>query len=72
MFYTVLEIQVNNGSKSCIPVIYDNINDAYNKLYTILAYASVSECEYHSGCILRSDGILIDGKVFDRMNPVEV
>ena len=66
MFYTVLEIQVQNGIKSCIPVIYDNINGAYSKFYTILASASVSEIEYASAHIIRSDGLMIEGKVFDR------
>lgn len=67
MFYTVIEIQESQeGIKSCIPMVYDNINQALNKLYTVLAAASVSELPYHSCYIIRSDGVITDGKFFDR------
>lgn len=66
MFYTVLEIQSDaNGNKACIPVIYYNYNDAVAKYFTICAAAAVSTIPYHSAHILRSDGILTDGRVFE-------
>lgn len=65
-FYTVLEVQVNNGVKSTIPLIYEDENIAYNKYYTVLAAASVSQIEYHSCHIIRSDGLCIESKVYDR------
>ena len=67
VFYTTLENQVRpNGSKGLLYDHYTDENAAYAKLYTILAAAAVSDCTYHSGHIMRSDGIIIDGKVFDR------
>ena len=41
-------------------------NRALAKLYTILQAAAVSELPYHSGHLYRSDGLLVDGRVFDR------
>ena len=67
MFYTVLEIQeAVNGARACIPVIYNDYDAALAKLYTVLAAAASSALPYHSGHILRSDGIVTDGRVFDR------
>jgi len=67
MFYTVLEIQEDaSGNRTCIPVIYTDSDSALAKLYTILAAAAQSAIPYHSGHILRSDGIVTDGRVFDR------
>lgn len=67
IFYTVLEIQKDaNGTPSCISIIYNDYNAALAKLYTVLSAAASSSLPYHSGHILRSDGILTDGRVFDR------
>jgi len=44
----------------------DQVNQAYAKYYTICAAAAISEIPYHSAAIIRSDGIMIEGKVFDR------
>lgn len=66
-FYTTIENQVRKDSSRGL--LYDHFDDetqAYAKLYTILAAAAVSDIPYHSGHILRSDGIMIEGKVFDR------
>ena len=65
--YTTIENQIRaDGSMG---LLYDHFTDydaALAKLYTILAAAATSEIPYHSGHILRSDGILTDGRVFDR------
>ena len=67
MFYTVLEIQESdNGVRACLPTIYTDYNAAMGKLYTVLSAAAVSGIPYHSGHILRSDGVMTDGRVFDR------
>lgn len=67
MFFTVLEIQVNTeGSRACLPVIYDNYDGALAKFYTICAAAAVSGLPYHSAHILRSDGIMTDSRIFNR------
>ena len=66
-FYTTIENQVReDGSKGLLYDHYDNENAAYAKLYTILAAAAVSGIPYHSGHIMRSDGVILDGRVFDR------
>lgn len=74
VFYTTIENQVrNDGSFGLLYDHFTDINAAYAKLYTILAAAAVSEIPYHSGHIMRSDGILIEGRVFDRRpNPTPI
>lgn len=75
-FYTTLENQIRSDGSAGL--LYDHfgldtneteeqaLNRAYAKLYTILAAAAISAIPYHSGHIYRSDGLLIEGKVFDR------
>lgn len=66
-FYTTLENQVrSDGSYGLLYNHYTDLNQAYAKLYYILAAAATSGIPYHSGHIYRSDGLLIDGRVFDR------
>ena len=66
-FYTTIENQVReDGTKGLLYDHFEDYNAALAKLYTILAAAAVSELPYHSGHIMRDDGILTDGRVFDR------
>ena len=66
-FYTTIENQVrNDGSRGLLYDHFDNENAAYAKYYTVCAAAAVSGIPYHSAHIIRSDGIMIEGKVFDR------
>ena len=66
-FYTSIENQIrNDGSKGLLYDHFDNEAQALAKLYTILAAASVSDIPYHAGLLLRSDGVIIEGRVFDR------
>ena len=66
-FYTTIENQLrSDGSRGLLYDHYDDYNAALAKLYTILAAAATSSLPYHSGHIMRSDGILTDGRVFDR------
>lgn len=72
VFYTTLENQVRqDGSYGMLFDHFTDINAAYAKLYSILAEAAVSDIPYHSAHIMRSDGILIEGRVFDRREPEE-
>lgn len=72
VFYTTIENQVRgDGSFGLLYDHFTDINAAYAKLYTILAAAAVSDIPYHSGHIMRSDGILIEGRVFDRRTTPE-
>ncbi|MBQ6621539.1 MAG: hypothetical protein IJH75_01730 [Mogibacterium sp.] len=72
MFYIVLEIQYDGSAYGVLHNVYEDINAAYAKLYTILAAAAVSTIQYHAGQILRSDGVIVEGKVFDRRPAPEV
>lgn len=76
--YTTIEQQIRNDGS--FGLLYQEFMEdqtqslspevrAYAKLYNILAAAAISGIPYHSGHILRSDGIIIDGKVFDRRQP---
>lgn len=67
IFYTTIENQLReNGSFGLLYDHFTDVNAAYAKLYTILAAAAVSGIPYHSAHLLRSDGIMIEGRVFDR------
>ena len=66
-FFITNEIQVDaSGNISELPVAYANENDAYEKYYIILSAAVKSVIPYHAANIIRSDGIMIEGKVYDR------
>lgn len=66
-FYTTIENQVrSDGSYGLLYDHFEDVNRAYAKFYTILAAAAVSEIPYHAGFLVRSDGVTIEGKVFDR------
>lgn len=65
--YTTIENQIReDGSKGLLYDHFTDYNEALAKLYTILAAAAVSGIPYHSGHVLRDDGIITDGRVFDR------
>ena len=67
VFYTTVENQMrNDGSYGLLYDHFKDENRAYAKYYTILAAAAVSEIPYHAGYLIRSDGIPIEGRVFDR------
>ncbi len=66
-FYTTIENQIRpDGSKGLLYDHFTDIDQAYAKLYTILAAAAVSGIPYHAGLIINAEGRVIDGKVFDR------
>ncbi len=71
-FYTTIENQVRtDGSKGLLFDHFSNLNAALAKYYTILAAAAVSDIPYHSGYLIRDDGIMIEGRVFDRRTESE-
>lgn len=65
-FYTVIEKQVGNGVPGTLATHYDSETAALAAFFTICAAAAVSSIEYHAAHIIRSDGIMIEGRVFDR------
>lgn len=66
-FYTTIENQLrSDGSRGLLYDHYDSYDAALAKLYNILSAAASSGIPYHSGHIMRSDGLITDGRVFDR------
>lgn len=66
-FYTTIENQIrDDGSKGLLYDHFDTYEGALAKLYTILAAAATSGIPYHAGFIIRDDGIMVDGRRFDR------
>ena len=70
-FYTVIEKQLNNGTPGTLATHYDTEREALAAYFTICAAAAVSTIEYHAAHIIRSDGIMIEGRVFDRREAEE-
>lgn len=67
MFYTVLEIQEKqDGTRGCIPLIFDSYDAALAKFYTVLAVAASGTLPYHACVILASSGQITDERIFDR------
>lgn len=62
--YIVMEIQKNNDQISTLVNTYDNINQAKNKYYTILAHAAVSQIDKHSASILNEKGLSLFNEGF--------
>ena len=67
MFWTVLEVQEDvSGIRGCLPTIYNDEDAALAKFFTVCAAAAQSALPYHACHILRSDGIIVRGEVFER------
>ena len=66
MFFVVIETQFDGTNYGILHTVYTDEVSAYAAMYTVLAAAAVSAIPYHSCFIMRDDGILIDGKAFDR------
>lgn len=65
--YTTIENQIReDGSKGLLYDHFTDYNEAIAKFGTVLAAAALSGLPYHSIHILRDDGIITDGRVFDR------
>ena len=81
-FYTTIENQ--RQQDGAFALLYEHFHGfetqtasakdrAYAKFFTICAAAAVSGIPYHSACIIRSDGTMIEGRVWDRRaDPVTV
>ena len=71
-FYTQIETQVSKeGVQTAVPFIFNDYDAALAKHYTVLSAAAKSDIPYHASCILRSDGIMVEGRVFDRRTESE-
>lgn len=64
--YIVIELQYTaQGQLSNIATSYNTIAEAWNKYYTILAYAAISETPVHSAVILDRSGRSIAHNSFE-------
>lgn len=71
MFYLTTEVMIDNeGNKGVLPFTFDTYEAALAKYYTVLSAAASSTVPYHACFIIRSDGVMTDGKVFDRTGGV--
>ena len=70
-FFTVIEKQIIGGTPATLATHYGTESAALAAYYTILAAAAVSTIEYHAAHIIRDDGIMIEGRVFDRRTEPE-
>ncbi len=65
--YTTIENQIReDGSYGLLYDHFTDYNEAVAKFGTVLASAAKSGIPYHSIHVLRDDGIITDGRVFDR------
>lgn len=71
-FYTSIENQLrDDGSYGLLYDHYQTYDQALAKFFTVCAAAINSGIPYHSCHILRSDGTIIEGRVFDRRKEKE-
>ena len=64
--YIVLEIQTNaDGTVAMLTDSFPTIEAAYNKYYTVLAYAAISTLPRHSACLIDNTGFLQESKYFE-------
>ena len=65
--YTTIENQIRtDGSRGLLYDHFEDYDRALAKFFTVCAAAAVSEIPYHSAHVLRSDGVMIEGRVWDR------
>lgn len=66
MFYTVIKNNLQeNGDYTLTYSHYENQNEAYAEYFTACAEGVLSDLPYNAAHIIRSDGIMIEGRVFD-------
>lgn len=64
--YVILEIQTQaDGTVTTLVNDFNNIDAAYNKYYTVLAYAAVSNVARHAASLLSNDGTVYESKYFE-------
>ena len=64
MNYITIELQTNNGQTANIVTAYDNLPQAQNKYFTILAAAALSNIQQHAAVILDETGMLVAQQCF--------
>ena len=67
VFYTTIENQIrSDGSRGLLYDHFDNELDAEEKFHQVAAIAVKSGIPYHSIHVLRSDGVIVEDRVYDR------
>lgn len=62
--FIVIEMQTNGGKVATIINRYTDLNQAYQKYYTVLAAAAVSNVEVHTAVILTETGKVVASEHF--------
>ncbi len=62
--FIVIEMQTNGGEVATIINKYTDLNQAYQKYYTVLAAAAVSNVEVHTAVILTETGKVVASEHF--------
>ena len=63
--YIVIEIQKNvDGTMSDITTSFNTLSEAYNKYYSVLAFAAISELPVHSAALMSEEGFVVESKCF--------
>lgn len=63
--YIVIEMQKNaDGVMSDITTSFNTLSEAYNKYYSILAFAAISELPVHSAMIVSEECFVVESKCF--------
>ena len=63
--YIVIEIQKNaDGIMSDITTSFNTLPEAYNKYYSVLAFAAISELPVHSAALMSEEGFVVESKCF--------
>ena len=65
-FWTAIENQFDGTSHSMLYWHYDDENQAYSKYFTICVAAAISPIPYHAAILIRSDGNVVEQRVWDR------
>lgn len=66
--YVIIEMQTNNNSTAVVTPIQTATqeNTAFQKYYTTLAAAAVSNVELHTVLLLNEEGVIMRNEKFDR------
>lgn len=66
-FYTLVEAQEANGVKAILPPEFrDNNADGMSLFFLKCSYAVIGTADYEGVHLVRSDGTMVEGRVFDK------
>lgn len=63
--YIVIEIQKSaDNVMSDIVTSFNTLSEAYNKYYSVLAFAAINELPVHSAVLMTEEGFVVENKCF--------